>query len=253
MTEVGTIELVEQTVDVDGETVEWHVAGSGAPLVCVHGLGGSWRWWLPVLPELADSHEVHLVDLPHFSAIGGFGPEDASAWLERWLEEAGIERPALMGHSLGGLLAAELATRVELDRLVLVAPAGLPTGRDVLEEVIALAHALRRTATPFLATIGLEVLRWGPAALFHGAQYVLSADLTEELGDIAAPTLLVWGADDDLVPVAQSEVWEDEIPDARLVVLPHAAHIPMVEAPDEFAETVLDFLAAPLEVAAGVS
>jgi pimeloyl-ACP methyl ester carboxylesterase len=243
--DLGAIEqadLVERRTRVYDEEVAWQVAGSGPPLVCVHGLGGSWRWWLAVLPRLAQHRQVHLVDLPRFSALGGFRPDDASDWLERWLAAAGLERPALMGHSLGGLLAAQVAGRTELERLVLVAPAGLPTGRDVSGELTGLVHALVRTAPGFLPTIGLDVLRWGPEALWHGMRYALSVDLRRDLEQIAAPTLLVWGEEDLLVPVAQAPAWEEAIPDARLVIVPDAAHIPMVEVPEAFVDAVIGFL-----------
>jgi pimeloyl-ACP methyl ester carboxylesterase len=246
MSNVEADDLVERKAHVYDEEVEWHVVGGGSPLVCIHGLGGSSRWWLPVLPELAAEHEMHLIDLPRFSMFSDFEPDDASEWLEQWLEAAGLEAPSLMGHSLGGLLAAELAARIELDRLVLVAPAGLPTGRSAIEELIALVNALRQTDSAFLARIGVDVLRWGPEALWRGMRYVFDADLTAQLELIEAPTLLVWGEEDDLVPVAQAETWQQAIPDARLVVLPETAHIPMVESPDAFADAVLEFLGAAI-------
>src|SRR5436309_1903248 len=102
-------------------------------LVCVHGLAGSPRWWRPVVPQLAERFDVRLVELPRFRFLSRVRPSDAAAWLARWLDETGLERPVLVGHSLGGLICAQLAAREpdRLHRLVLVDPAGIPTGRPL--------------------------------------------------------------------------------------------------------------------------
>jgi pimeloyl-ACP methyl ester carboxylesterase len=222
--------------------VRWRVAGEGAPLVCVHGLAGSWRWWRAVVPRLAAVHEVHLVDLPRFASLARGRPGDAADWLVEWLAAARIERPVLVGHSLGGLLAAQAATRVELDRLVLVDAAGLPTGRGVREELLALVGTVRAVTPSFLVTLTGDALRWGPWSLYGGARYALATDLTADLGRIEAPTLVVWGERDELVPVRLASTWREAIPGARLVVIPHAAHVPMIESPAAFTDALLEFL-----------
>jgi pimeloyl-ACP methyl ester carboxylesterase len=87
--------------------VRYRVTGSGEPLVLVHGLAGSWRWWSPVLGPLAARRRVYVVNLPRLRH-----PVRAallSKWLARWLDAAGLDYLELAGHSLGGLVAAELA------------------------------------------------------------------------------------------------------------------------------------------------
>jgi pimeloyl-ACP methyl ester carboxylesterase len=71
--------LRRQQADVDGRTVRWYAGGPGPPLVCVHGLAGSWRWWTRIVPPLAERFEVHLVDVPRFSRLARFRPGDAAA------------------------------------------------------------------------------------------------------------------------------------------------------------------------------
>ncbi|MFN2628987.1 MAG: alpha/beta fold hydrolase [Gaiellaceae bacterium] len=231
-------------VVVGGRAVRWRVEGRGPPLVCVAGLSGSWRWWLPVLPRIAEQFELHLLDLPRFSVIPRFGPADAAGWLGRWLDEAALVQPTLVGHSLGGLFAVQLvSSRPDaVDRLVLLDPVGVPTGWGTPREAIALALSLR-TATPrFLPVLLGDALRWGSVSLLRGLAHAVAVDLTVELGRIAVPTLVVWGGRDALVPVRLAPAWRDAIPGARLVVIERAGHVPMFEAPEELCAALLAFL-----------
>jgi pimeloyl-ACP methyl ester carboxylesterase len=73
----------------------------------------------------------------------------------------------------------------------------------------------------------------------------VSTDLRDELGAVRAPTLLVWGERDRLVPVRNAEAWAEALPDARVELVPRAGHVPMVERPDELSRLLRNFLAAP--------
>lgn len=239
-----------RTATTDGEQVRWRVTGSGPPLVLVHGLAGSWRWWRPVLPALAARHEVQLVDLPRAARLTR-GSGDAVAWLAAWLGAAGIGPAAVLGHSLGGLAAARLAAhRPELvARLVLAAPVGVPSGRRLAGHALPLAVSLARTAPALAPTLARDALRTGPASLLRGALQATRSDLRSELSAIRAPTLLVWGERDALLPPALGDVWQEALADVRLVRLPGASHVPMWEAPDAFTAVVADFLEEPLDEA----
>jgi pimeloyl-ACP methyl ester carboxylesterase len=220
--------------------VPYRTVGEGPPLVLVHGLSGSWRWWRPVLPALAEGHAVHLVDVPRFAALARFRPGDAAAWLGRFLETAVGGAAALVGHSLGGLLAAQLAARRPelVERLALVGPTGVPSGRGLLGHGLPLLAALRRAPAHVVG----DALRAGPGSLLRGALYATGHDLRPSLGSIDVPTLLLWGERDPLVPPRLAEEWRAELPDARLVVLPGAGHVPMFEAPGAVAAALLAFL-----------
>ena len=234
---------------VAGEPVRWRVAGSGPPLVLVHGLAGSWRWWRPVLGPLAAAHELHLVDLPRARGIARSHGGDTVAWLSDWLEAAGVSPTSVLGHSLGGLTAVQLAARdpMRVDRVVLVAPVGVPTGRGLVGHTVPLAAALVRTRPALLPRLAGDALRTGPSSLLRGALDATRADLRADLGRVRAPTLLVWGERDALIPPAAADAWRAGLPDARLVRLPRAGHIPMWEEPAAFADAVLGFLQEPLD------
>lgn len=227
-----------------GRTVRWRVEGTGLPLVLVHGLSGSSRWWDAVLPRLTVRFQCHVVDVPRFGTA--FRPADTAGWLGDWTEAAALERVRLVGHSLGGTACARLAAeRPELvDRLVLVAPAGMPSGRRIAGYALPLLAALRLTTPAFLARLTLDATRAGPRALLRGGLYAARADVREQAPAIAAPTLLLWGDRDPLVPLSLAEEWQRAIPAAKLAVLHGVGHVPMVERPHEAAAAIVEFLSA---------
>jgi pimeloyl-ACP methyl ester carboxylesterase len=202
--------------------------------VLVHGLSGSARWWRDLVPELEREHEVEVLDLPRRLEL-----EEASAWLA----ERVTARSHVVGHSMGGLIAARLAAdRPELvDRLVLIAPAGAAPGSR-LRHVAPLLRALRHSSPRLLPLLARDALQTGPRTLWRAAGEVLEADLRAHLTAIAAPTLVVWGARDTLLPPALGEIFRAEIPDARLVLLEQAGHAPMVDAADELSRELTGFL-----------
>jgi 3-oxoadipate enol-lactonase len=186
--------------------------------VLVHGLAGSPRWWRDVrLP----GREVDFVEYRHARPLE--------------LDEPSV----VVGHSLGGLLAAQLAAeRPEVVRaLVLVDPVGMP--RPAVRYAAGLLSALRVAPRSLLATVAADALRWGVPSLALGAW---AATRRSFAGEIGAPTLLVWGENDRLVPPELAASWERAIPDARVAVVPAAGHVPMLEAPDAFNELLHDFL-----------
>jgi pimeloyl-ACP methyl ester carboxylesterase len=206
----------------------------------VHGLAGSWQWWSPLLPTLSQRHRIYLVDLPRLCRT--FGGADLSAWLERWLDAAGLERVDLAGHSLGGLVAAEFAAHrpERTTRLVLVAPAGISCGRSIAVRAASLLVALN-DIRPSFATVAADALRCGPAGVARGAVFASTHDLRETLPAIRAPTLLVWGERDRLVPIRVAAEWQHLVPSSRLARL-SCGHVPMLEMPHDLAECMLGFL-----------
>jgi pimeloyl-ACP methyl ester carboxylesterase len=207
-----------------------------APIVFVHGLSASSRWWRGVLPLLAE-REARLVDLPRFNR--SFPPAGATAWLAETIEPS--SPVVLVGHSLGGLVCANLAAeRPDLVRaLVLVAPVGGSRGRSSFGYATGLLRTVVSARPSLLLAMTADALRTGPKALLHGAHFVHKASFE---GHVDAPTLLIWGARDRLVPPGAAIEWQRAIPGARLTVIAEARHVPMVETPSVFAERLLDFL-----------
>jgi pimeloyl-ACP methyl ester carboxylesterase len=226
-------------VEVDGRPALCRVVGEGEDLVVVHGLSGSWRWWSPLVEMLTERRRLHLVELPR---LGRLRAGEMAPWLGRLLDAVGLGRVDVLAHSLGGLVATELAVEQpdRVRRLALVAPAGVPCGRGVLGRTLPLVEELYDART-WLPTIVGDAVRTGPVSLVHGVVYVWERDIRGELGAVRAPTLLVWGDRDRLVPAQVAEEWQRLLPRSRLVRLP-CGHVPMWEAPLELASCVLGFL-----------
>jgi pimeloyl-ACP methyl ester carboxylesterase len=233
--------------EVGGRRVRYRAIGDGEPVVLLHGLSGSWRWWEDTARALAARWRVLLPDLPgHGSRPSLQAPALAGAaeWLRAWFEAVELDRAHLIGHSLGGFVSARLASRHPelVERLVLVAPAGVPE-RSLLGSALPLLAGLRRASPAFLRLLVTDAARAGPLTLLRAAHDLLDDDLRDELGSVTAPTLLVWGGRDPIVPVRHARTFRTLIPDARLVVLREAWHVPMVEQPAAFSEAVTAFLA----------
>ncbi len=229
-------------------------AGTGAPVVLLHGLSGSHRWWLETIPALlASGFRVHVPELVGFggSRRAARQPdlEEMAELVRRWLGAMGLERAHLVGHSMGGQVSIHLAALHPecVDRLVLVSASGIPRSMTLREAArfvseVALPRAWIRPR--FVTTVALDAFLAGPRALALATRYILNDDVRPLLPGITCPTLLLWGALDPLTPLEQGARMAAALPDARLVVLPRAAHIPMIEEPRRFNAALVEFLAA---------
>lgn len=241
------VQVDRREVQVSGRRVGYAVAGVGEPVVLVHGLSGSTRWWRPVLPRLADHYRVYLLDLPGFGAMARrerFSLSTAASWLSAWLETVGLEQTHLIGHSMGGYVSIMVAATAprSVQNLVLVDAAGVPVGRSLAGYVLPLTRATRYMSPGFIPVLASDALRAGPLTLLRAARALVREDVRRHLASIIAPTLIIWGGRDTLVPLSAGELLRREIPDSRLVVLEGAGHVPMYDRPDEFSRVVLCFL-----------
>lgn len=231
-------------------------APSGPPLVLVAGLGGSGDWWDAVGPFLVaglPGRALATVDLPGFGSRGGhqrFQPivEAAETLAEEIAAGAVGEDEAgavdLVGYSLGGSVCLRVAAaRPELvRRLVLIAPGGVPVSRSTVRDVVSMAHMSLLAGPRFWPTLARDARRAGARALLAAAKDVRFDDATALLPGVVAPTLVLHGDRDTLVPGSDCELIAAGIPGARLELLPGIGHTPMAECPEELAAAIAAFL-----------
>ena len=246
---------------INGLDTYYTVEGRGEPVVLLHGWGASSQSFGGLTAALADAFRVLAVDLPGFgwsqAPPAAWGTAEYAGHVERLLQEAGVGRAALVGHSFGGRIAISLAARQPalVSRLVLVASAGIrPQRRAGYYVRVASAKLARRIfSLPGWGAIGERIIatlserlgsrdyrRAGP--LRPTLVKVVNEDLTPLLPAIQAPTLILWGDQDQEVPKSAMEIMADRIPRSRLVVFGGAGHFPFLDAPEKFCGMVKAFV-----------
>lgn len=236
---------------LDGFRLHAVHSGTGAPVVLLHGLSGSYRWWRYTVPALEQRFRVHLPEMIGFG--GSRRPErqptipQMAELMVGWLDALGLDRTSFIGHSMGAQVGIHLAARWpdRIDRLVLVSAAGVPRPLSPLKAAGLAADFTSPAAwgrKTFLPTIAADAVRAGPRTLLRATRHVLEDDVRPLLPRVRASTLLLWGEHDPLTPVQDGQLMEREIHDSRLVVLPGAAHNPMADRPGAFNRSLVEFL-----------
>jgi pimeloyl-ACP methyl ester carboxylesterase len=272
----------QRWVTVAGRQVNVIELGSGPPIVFIHGLSGSWQNWLEQLPVFAREHGVITFDLPGFGAsempaqkitISGYG-----RFVDALLDELEVGSAAIVGNSMGGFIGMELAIRFpeRAERLVLVSAAGLsieylrneralavlgtlenrlaaysgwlasrsdalarrPGARRLIFGIVA--HRPDRLPGPLVAE---QVRGSGKPGFLPALDALTDYPIRDRLGEIACPTLIVWGSEDKLVPARDADEFARLIPNSRKVVWPETGHVAMLERPAAFNALLEAFLA----------
>jgi pimeloyl-ACP methyl ester carboxylesterase len=246
---------------IRGTSIQMLEDGAGPSLLFLHGAGGAWRW-LEFQERLARDFRVFFPSHP------GHGGSPPAEWIEHisdlafhyldLLDELGLERAHLVGATIGGWIAAELATMAShrLASLILIDPVGIRVdgwiypflfGMDIPQLVATFFHnpmAALALAPPdqSVETLALQHRQGAALARVAWNPHLYNPLLCRRLARIAVPTLLCWGAHDRLAPLAPcGETWAKEIPGARLRVFADSGHVPHLEEPSAVAEAVAEF------------
>jgi len=274
-------QAAQHRLEIDGREVNYCELGEGPTILFVHGLGASWQSWLEQMPDFAASHRVVAMDLPGFgyseSPSEDISIEYYARWTAKLMDILGIESAAVVGNSMGGFVSAELAIkfRERVQRLVFVSAAIFWQNRRRAQPLVQLARmsdavvaralvratddiaTRRRLRYAALASAGFRYPQYVSDELAHemvrsarrtdgflpALEALAGYDLEEELPKIGCPTLIVWGANDQLVSVKDAERLEDLIPDSRRVVFERTGHVAMLERPERFNRLLREFLA----------
>jgi pimeloyl-ACP methyl ester carboxylesterase len=268
----------QRWVEVDGTPANVVEIGSGPPLLFVHGLSGCWQNWLENMPHFARTHRAIAVDLPGFGASPMPREEISIPGYARFLEGVcdalSIDAAAVVGNSMGGYVAAELAiaSPQRVERLMLVSAAGITAEHLQRDSIMAGArvvaaiatraaarHAwyarrpgLRRVALSFVvrhperlsAPLAHELMSGsGKPGFLPAMDAIVAHRISERLPQIACPTFVVWGEDDRVIPVRDAGRFATLIPDVRVEILPDTGHVAMLEQPARFNALLEAFLA----------
>jgi pimeloyl-ACP methyl ester carboxylesterase len=242
-----TPDYTETFVDVAGAKVHVLQGGSGTPLLALHGAGGS-QGWMRYHQALAEHFTVYAPSHP------GYGPSERPEWLDTmtdmahfyhdFMDTVGLEQPAILGTSMGGWLAAEIAAMCphHLRRLVLVDAVGLKPEVGEIAEILMCSRE-EAARLRFYDTSQVPTTRRCSTALCW-RPYVHNPKLPYYLRQVQTPTLVVWGRQDAIVPLNCGELYARELPNATLRVIDNCGHSPQNERPDAFLQEVIPFLTA---------
>src|SRR5215510_10250465 len=258
------MQATERTIRVAGIDVHTWVGGRGDPLLVLHGAGGN-RGFTRWTQQVAEHHTVWAPTHPGFGASGDAewmeGVDDLARFYLWFIDAAKLGRPHVLGQSLGGWTAAELATMSpgSIDRLVLAAAAGLkPERGEILDVFYHSPQELRDLnvfdsksvpewdelfgRAPTQAELEIAERNREMTARLAWKPYLHNPRLAHFLPRVSNPTLIVWGREDRIVPVECGELYRRGLPSSTLTVLERCGHLPPIEQPDVFARLVLDFL-----------
>lgn len=237
-------------------------AGIGPTVVVLHGWGGRIESMTPVIQCLAPAFHVVALDLPGFGEsdmpLGAWGTPDYAEYVRDVLREIGVERSHFVGHSFGAKISLYFAATHEgmAQRLVVVSSPGLraapslqASGKRMLSKGAKVAgtlgapgRALRNAVYDRIASKDYQEA----GALRPVLVRLVNEDLSALLPRIRIPTLLIWGALDDAVPVAHARRMEKLIPDAGLVVFEGAGHFAYLDDPQRFCRIIRHFFGSPV-------
>jgi pimeloyl-ACP methyl ester carboxylesterase len=259
------------SVTVYGVKIHYVEAGSGPVVVLLHGLGGNTTNWQFNTAALAQHYRVIVPDQI------GFGQSDKPLinyrvatyvdFLDAFLRQLNIERASLVGNSMGGWVAAlyALAHPERVERLVLADAAGFsfapgfdtgqliklnPSTREGMKELIARVFYNK---VIFMSDAFIDASMAGRINAGDGytirsiTESIIRREdfLDNRLSAIKQPTLVIWGREDGLLPLADGQRFQKEIPGAELLIFEQCGHVPQVEKALDFNAAVLKFLAAP--------
>ncbi|AHM61899.1 alpha/beta hydrolase fold containing protein [Flammeovirgaceae bacterium 311] len=272
---------------LDSIAISYTEAGRGKEtLILLHGLGGTRDHWMRNLPGLSQHYRVLALDLPGYgqSQLQQLPEENLLLFFSKavvaLMDSLSVQKAHLVGHSMGGQLALLLALEQpqRVSSLVLAAPAGIETfttqeatglkayaaasfQQKQSEEQIRQSWAMNFSAMPaeteplIRARLALNEYDYYPTyaqVLQAGVSGMLEAPVASRLGEIKMPALIVFGAEDKLIPnrylhpglttEAIAQQAQTVIPDSQLVLLPAAGHLLQFEQPEAFNKALLQFL-----------
>ena len=251
----------EKVAAVYGQNIHYFEVGQGPTVILLHGMGGSKEQWFANIDALASNYHVYAVDQI------GFGQSDKplldykiatfADFLHGFMQTEKIAKATLVGNSFGGWIATDFAVQHPemVDKLVLVDAAGLPWQKplpDLNPSTIAGWRTLielvfydkKMVSDEGVTHAFTEHMRNNDGYTIQRTVAGFASPQFEDgkLASIHAATLVMWGRQDELIPLASGEKFHDGIAGARLLVFDHCGHVPQIEKSEEFNQALLEFL-----------
>jgi len=276
-TELTGIEFSLGLVDAGGLTTRFLRSGEGEPVLMLHGTSGHLEAFMRNIAPLTDAYSCHAIDMMgHGYSDAPKEPYRIARYVQHvidYMDAVGLDRAHFIGESLGGWVAARLAADYpdRVHSLILVAPGGTVANPEVMERIKGSTKRAVTSDDAGLTRERLELLMHDPRlvtdelvdirhAIYHQPRFVANIDkllalqemanrvpdlLTEDqLGSIACPTLVVWGAENPFGQVPEGRKLAESIPGATLVVYGDCGHWPQFEQSNRFNVDARAFLDA---------
>jgi triacylglycerol lipase len=270
----GAPPTVEKDTTVFGYRLHYRETGQGPTVILLHGLGGDGSRWTATTAALADDCRVIALDQI------GFGESDKplvnyhhgllAEFLVEFMRTIDVPKASIVGHSMGAFVGTYVAVHHpdSLERLVIVDGGSLETPprpahliriqngttlAETREYFELMFHDKSRVSDQLVRDNYMRRLRVGFTISRMQESRVNRIGFVnqEQAAKIDAPTLILWGKHDQLLPVADAELLSRVIPNSRLIVLQKSGHIPQIEQPEEFNESLYEFLTTGNSNAAG--
>ncbi len=254
---------MEKNTEINGLKINYKIAGEGPAILVLHGWGGSSDSWRKVQQILSQSgYKVVVPDFPGFGKSvtpkDPWGVKEYNDFVLKFVEQLGLNDFILIGHSFGGQIAVRftISHPEKVKKLILCDSAAIRAKPGLRTRIfITLARLGNAVFTPrhmarfkdAARNIFYIFVRNGDYKKANGTmketmKNVLKEDLSAELSGILAPTLIVWGDKDKMVPLKYGRIFKDQIKGAELEVIRGAGHSPHLETPVELAGIILKFL-----------
>ncbi len=257
--------LVNRSTKVGNFDIHYRAGGQGEPLIIIHGGANGSEAWMDSASELSKSYTVYLPDMPGFglsqSLVGGYYLPDLVEFVDNFADTLGLESFCLLGHSLGGAIALNYAVRFpnKVKKLVLVSSMCL--GREIAWWIRLLSQPAFAESIGIMVISVLKGIKWIADKFFPGFRLVLPFSITsisigvamttlkgqtkvliDHLSEIMAPTLVVWGDEDSIVPVTQAYAAAQLIPCCEVRVFEGCGHSVHSQKAREFSQLLTRFL-----------
>lgn len=239
-------------VVINDDVVHYEVLGRGPGILFIHGWLGSWRYWIPVMQALSTRYRTYAIDLWGFGDSGkkpiNYSIDSQVYMIGRFMDHLGVAKLALVGHGLGGMVAVRFAAQ-HPEMVARLMTINTPLNGAAIKPRFAASNVESLLdwlvgRVPGSEELFAEASKLDPAVFQVSMDYMSQADLTPELNQATALTLLVHGERDEAIVPSTDQGLNGFRPNVHQIVFEGGRHFPMLDDPPKFNRLLADFLEA---------